>query len=143
VGAAPGATTISPLMLAIIGGDPKGGSGPMSTSITRALDAVRPRPQKPIGVHFRRAISRRPTSRGARRSCGRTTRPCANRIGKEARAGPPMARDEISWQGGRITASLYVGLAPKTVARKIAATVKAPRRGALPRLQIFRRSAAA
>ena len=68
----------------------------------------------------RPAMSPRPTSRRAR-SCGPTTRRMRDRIGKE-RGWPPMGRDEFVSEAEH--GSLYVG-SPETVARKIAATVKA------------------
>src|SRR6201994_1335184 len=106
-----------PLMLAIIGGDPKR---------FKPYIALHPRaygqwggPAKPIGVHSPGYVAE--TDEKARDELWPDYKVMRDRIGKE-RGWPPMGRDEFVHEADH--GSLYVG-SPETVARKIAATVKA------------------
>ena len=106
-----------PLMLAIIGGEPKR-FAPYVELYHRAL-AQFDREAKPIGVHSPGYVAE--TDEQAREELWPDYKIMRDRIGKE-RGWPPMGRDEFVAEADR--GSLYVG-APETVARKIAATVKA------------------
>ena len=106
-----------PLMLAIIGGDPKRFK-PYVDLHRRAYEQFG-RPAKPIGVHSPGYVAE--TDERAREELWPDYKTMRDRIGKE-RGWPPMGRDEFVHEADR--GSLYVG-SPETVARKIAATVKA------------------
>ncbi|WP_407156974.1 LLM class flavin-dependent oxidoreductase [Bradyrhizobium sp. STM 3557] len=106
-----------PLMLAIIGGGAKR-FAPYVELYHRAL-AQFGREAKPIGVHSPGYVAE--TDEQAREELWPDYKIMRDRIGKE-RGWPPMSRDEFVSEADR--GSLYVG-APETVARKIAATVKA------------------
>jgi len=106
-----------PLMLAIIGGEPKR-FAPYVELYHRAL-AQFDREAKPIGVHSPGYVA--DSDEQAREELWPDYKIMRDRIGKE-RGWPPMGRDEFVAEADR--GSLYVG-APETVARKIAATVKA------------------
>src|ERR1700761_8683509 len=106
-----------PLMLAIIGGDPKR-FAPYVDLYHRAFEQFG-RPVKPIGVHSPGYVA--DTDEQAREELWPDYKAMRDRIGKE-RGGPPMGRDEFVREADQD--SLYVG-SPETVARKIAATVKA------------------
>jgi probable LLM family oxidoreductase len=106
-----------PLMLAIIGGDPTR-FRPYVDLYHRAF-AQFGRPVKPIGVHSPGYIAA--TDEQAREELWPDYKTMRDRIGKE-RGWPPMGRDEFVREADH--GSLYVG-SPETVARKIAATVKA------------------
>ncbi|MCC8983020.1 LLM class flavin-dependent oxidoreductase [Bradyrhizobium acaciae] len=106
-----------PLMLAIIGGDPKR-FAPYVDLHQRAYQQFGRTPQ-PIGVHSPGYIAE--TDAQAREELWPDYKVMRDRIGKE-RGWPPMGRDEFVAEAEH--GSLYVG-APETVARKIAATVKA------------------
>jgi probable LLM family oxidoreductase len=108
-----------PLMLAIIGGDPTRFK-PYVELFDRAL-AQFGRQTKPIGVHSPGYVA--DTDEQARAELWPDYKLMRDRIGKE-RGWPPMSRDEFVAEVEH--GSLYVG-APETVARKIAATVKALR----------------
>lgn len=105
-----------PLMLAIIGGDPKRFSAYVDL-YHRAFQQFG-RPVKPIGVHSPGYVA--DTDEAAREELWPDYKTMRDRIGKE-RGWPPMGRDEFVREADH--GSLYVG-APETVARKIAATVK-------------------
>jgi probable LLM family oxidoreductase len=106
-----------PLMLAIIGGDPKR-FAPHVDLYHRAFQQFG-RPVKPIGVHSPGYVA--DTDDQAREELWPDYKTMRDRIGKE-RGWPPMGRDEFVREADQ--GSLYVG-SPETVARKIAATVKA------------------
>ena len=106
-----------PLMLAIIGGDPKR-FAPYVDLYHRA-NAQFGRPSKPIGVHSPGYVAA--TDAQARDELWGDYKTMRDRIGKE-RGWPPMGRDEFVREADH--GSLYVGSA-ETVARKIASTVKA------------------
>jgi probable LLM family oxidoreductase len=106
-----------PLMLAIIGGDPKR-FAPYVDLYQRAYREFG-RPVKPIGVHSPGYVAE--TDAQAREELFADYKTMRDRIGKE-RGWPPMGRDEFVQEADR--GSLYVG-SPETVARKIASTVKA------------------
>jgi probable LLM family oxidoreductase len=106
-----------PLMLAIIGGDPKR-FRPYVDLYHRAYEQFG-RPAKPIGVHSPGYVAE--TDEAAREELWPDYKTMRDRIGKE-RGWPPMGRDEFVREADH--GSLYVG-SPETVARKIAATVKA------------------
>ena len=105
-----------PLMLAIIGGDPKRFK-PYVDLHQRAYEQFG-RPAKPIGVHSPGYVAE--TDEKAREELWPDYKIMRDRIGKE-RGWLPMGRDEFVQEGNH--GSLYVG-SPETVARKIAATVK-------------------
>ncbi len=106
-----------PLMLAIIGGDPKR-FRPYVDLYHRALGQLE-KPTLPVGVHSPGYIA--DTDAQAREELFPDYKKMRDRIGAE-RGWPPMGRDEFDGEadGG----SLYVG-SPETVAKKIAATVRA------------------
>jgi probable LLM family oxidoreductase len=106
-----------PLMLAIIGGDPKR-FAPYVDLYHRAYKQIG-RPVRPIGVHSPGYVA--DSDAQAREELWPDYKTMRDRIGKE-RGWPPMARDEFVHEADN--GSLYVG-SPETVARKIAATVKA------------------
>ena len=106
-----------PLMLAIIGGDPKRFM-PFIDLYKRAY-AQLGRPVKPIGLHSHGYVA--DTDTQAREELWPHHKRMRDRIGAE-RGWPPVTRAHFDQEadGG----SLYVG-APETVARRIAATAKA------------------
>ena len=106
-----------PLMLAIIGGDPKR-FRPYVDLYHRAFEQLG-RPVQPIGVHSPGYVA--DTDRQAREELWPDYKQMRDRIGAE-RGWPPMTRAEFDREAD--SGSLYVG-SPETVARKIAATAKA------------------
>ncbi|EJL37437.1 putative oxidoreductase, LLM family, partial [Caulobacter sp. AP07] len=106
-----------PLMLAIIGGDPKR-FGPYVDLYHRAFGELG-RPARPIGVHSPGYVA--DTDAQAREELWPDYKRMRDRIGAE-RGWPPMGRAEFEAEADH--GSLYVG-SPETVARKIAATVQA------------------
>ena len=106
-----------PLMLAIIGGDPRRFM-PFIDLYKRAY-AQLGRPPKPIGLHSHGYVA--DTDTQAREELWPHHKTMRDRIGAE-RGWPPVTRAHFDQEadGG----SLYVG-APETVARRIAATTKA------------------
>ena len=106
-----------PLMLAIIGGDPKR-FAPYVDLYHRAFSELG-RPVQPIGVHSPGYVA--DTDEQAREELWPDYKAMRDRIGAE-RGWPPMNRAEFDAEADH--GSLYVG-SPETVARKIAATVKA------------------
>ena len=106
-----------PLMLAIIGGDPKR-FAPYVELYHRALREFG-RSAKPIGVHSPGYVA--DSDEQAREELWPEYKEMRDRIGRE-RGWPPMGREEFLREAEH--GSLYVG-SPETVARKIAATVKA------------------
>jgi probable LLM family oxidoreductase len=106
-----------PLMLAIIGGDPRRFL-PFIDLYKRAYDQLG-RPIKPIGLHSHGYVA--DTDAQAREELWPHHKAMRDRIGAE-RGWPPATRASFDQEadGG----SLYVG-APETVARRIAATAKA------------------
>jgi probable LLM family oxidoreductase len=106
-----------PLMLAIIGGDPRRFM-PFIDLYRRAY-AQLGRPVKPIGLHSHGYVA--DTDAQAREELWPHHKTMRDRIGAE-RGWPPVTRAHFDQEadGG----SLYVG-APETVARRIAATAKA------------------
>lgn len=106
-----------PLMLAIIGGDPRR-FAPYVELYRRVLDQLG-RAQLPIGVHSPGHLA--DTDEQAREELWPAYRDMRNRIGAE-RGWNPTSRAEF--EGEIESGSLYVG-APETVARKIAATAQA------------------
>ncbi|MBV9531896.1 MAG: LLM class flavin-dependent oxidoreductase [Bradyrhizobium sp.] len=106
-----------PLMLAIIGGDPRRFT-PYVDLYNLALQEFG-RSAKPIGVHSPGYIAE--TDQKAREELWADYKIMRDRIGKE-RGWPAMEHDEFAREADH--GSLYVG-SPETVARKIAATVRA------------------
>ena len=106
-----------PLMLAIIGGDPKR-FVPYVDLYHRAC-AQFGRPSQPIGVHSPGYVAL--TDQQAREELWPDYKQMRDRIGAE-RGWPAMNRREFDAEAD--AGSLYVG-SPETVARKIAATAKA------------------
>ena len=106
-----------PLMLAIIGGDPRR-FGPYVDLYHRALEQLG-KPVLPIGVHSPGYVA--DTDEQAREELWPDYKRMRDRIGAE-RGWPPMGRAEFDREAEH--GALYVG-SPETVARKIAATVKA------------------
>jgi probable LLM family oxidoreductase len=106
-----------PLMLAIIGGDPKR-FAPYVELYHRAFREFG-RSAKPIGVHSPGYVA--DSDEQAREELWPEYKEMRDRIGRE-RGWPPMGREEFLREAEH--GSLYVG-SPETVARKIAATVKA------------------
>jgi probable LLM family oxidoreductase len=106
-----------PLMLAIIGGDPRR-FRPYVDLYHRAFNELG-KPVQPIGIHSPGYVS--DTDEQAREELWPDYKRMRDRIGAE-RGWPPMGRAEFDREADQ--GSLYVG-APETVARKIAATVKA------------------
>ena len=108
-----------PLMLAIIGGDPRR-FAPYVDLYHRAF-AQFGRPAQAVGVHSPGYVAR--TDEQAREEFWPGFKANRDRIGKE-RGWPSMRREE--YESEIEHGSLYVG-SPETVARKIAATVRALR----------------
>ena len=106
-----------PLMLAIIGGDPKRFT-PYVELYHRAF-AQLGRPAQPIGLHAHGYVAA--TDEQAREELWPHYEVSRNRIGAE-RGWPPVTRASFDYEAG--AGALHIG-APETVARKIAATVKA------------------
>ncbi len=106
-----------PLMLAIIGGDPKRFLA-YTDLYHRALDKLG-KPVLPIGVHSPGYVA--DTDARARDEFWPDYKKMRDRIGAE-RGWGPMGRAEFDQEADH--GSLYVG-SPETVARKIAATMKA------------------
>jgi probable LLM family oxidoreductase len=106
-----------PMMLAIIGGDPKR-FAPYVELYHRAF-AQRDKSVQPIGVHSPGYVAT--TDGQAREELWPDYKTMRDKIGAE-RGWPPMTRAEFDNEADH--GSLYVG-SPDTVARKIAATVKA------------------
>jgi probable LLM family oxidoreductase len=106
-----------PLMLAIIGGDPRR-FAPYVDLYRRAYAQV-DKPPQAIGVHSPGYIA--DGDEQAREELWTPYKQMRDRIGAE-RGWPPMTRAEFDSEADR--GSLYVG-SPETVARKITATVKA------------------
>jgi probable LLM family oxidoreductase len=106
-----------PMMLAIIGGDPKRFT-PFADLYRRAL-AQMGQPELPVGVHSHGFVGE--TDAQAKDDLFPDYKRMRDKIGAE-RGWPPLTRAhfEAEIEGG----SLYVG-SPETVARKIAGTVKA------------------
>jgi hypothetical protein len=104
-------------MLAIIGGDPRR-FRPYVDLYHRAFEQLG-KPVQPIGVHSPGYVAE--TDEQAREELWPDYKRMRDRIGAE-RGWPPMGRAEFDREADQ--GSLYVG-APETVARKIAATVKA------------------
>ncbi|MGN6580877.1 MAG: LLM class flavin-dependent oxidoreductase [Bordetella sp.] len=108
-----------PLMLAIIGGDPRR-FAPYVDLYHRAF-AQFGRPVRPVGVHSPGYVAK--TDEQAREEFWPGFKANRDRIGKE-RGWPSMRREE--YESEIEHGSLYVG-SPETVASKIAATVRALR----------------
>ena len=106
-----------PMMLAIIGGDPKR-FAPYADLFRRTL-AEMGKPPLPVGVHSHGFVGE--TDAQAREDLFTDYKRMRDRIGAE-RGWPPMTRADFEREIEH--GSLYVG-APETVARKIAATAKA------------------
>jgi len=106
-----------PLMLAIIGGDPRR-FAPFVELYHRAFKEFGRAPG-PVGVHSPGHVA--DSDEQAREELWPDYKVMRDRIGKE-RGWPPMGREEFVREADH--GSLYVG-SPETVARKIAATVRA------------------
>ncbi|WP_317230699.1 LLM class flavin-dependent oxidoreductase [Clavibacter sp. MX14-G9D] len=106
-----------PLMLAIIGGEPHR-FAPYADLFARALDQLE-QPSLPVGIHSPGYVGE--TDAEAREAFFPDYQVMHARIGKD-RGWPPLAR--ASYEQEIEHGSLYVGSA-ETVARKIAATLKA------------------
>jgi len=106
-----------PMMLAIIGGDPRR-FGPFADLYRRALRDMG-KPELPVGVHSHGFVGE--TDDAARQDLFADYKRMRDKIGAE-RGWPPMTRADFEREIE--IGSLYVG-SPETVARKIAATVKA------------------
>jgi len=106
-----------PMMLAIIGGDPKR-FVPYADLFRRALKEMG-KPELPVGVHSHGFVGE--TDAQAKDELFPDYKRMRDKIGAE-RGWPPMGRAEFEREIEH--GSLYVG-SPETVARKIAATVKA------------------
>ena len=106
-----------PLMLAIIGGDPKRFT-PYADLYRRALNQLG-KPELPIGVHSPGYVAE--TDAQAREEFWPDYKKMRDRIGGE-RGWGPMGRKEFDQEADY--GSLYIG-SPETVARRIVATVKA------------------
>jgi probable LLM family oxidoreductase len=106
-----------PLMLAIIGGDPRRFAP--YVELYHCAYKEFGRAVKPIGVHSPGYVAE--TDAQARDELWTDYKTMRDRIGKE-RGWPPMGRDEFVHEADH--GSLYVG-SPETVARKIAATARA------------------
>jgi probable LLM family oxidoreductase len=106
-----------PLMIAIIGGDPRR-FAPLADLYRRALRELG-KPELPVGVHSHGFVGE--TDPQAKEDLFADYKRMRDRIGAE-RGWPPMSRDDFEREIAH--GSLYVG-APETVARKITATVKA------------------
>lgn len=106
-----------PMMLAIIGGDPKR-FVPYADLFRRALKEMG-KPELPVGVHSHGFVGE--TDAKAKDDLFPDYKRMRDKIGAE-RGWPPMGRAEFEREIEH--GSLYVG-SPETVARKIAATAKA------------------
>ena len=106
-----------PLMLAIIGGAPARFAP--YVDLSRRAHAHFGTDLQPIGVHSPGYVA--DTDAQAREELWPSYKQMRDRIGRE-RGWPPMSQAEFAQEADR--GSLYVG-SPETVARKIAATVKA------------------
>ena len=106
-----------PMMLAIIGGDPKR-FAPFADLYRRARDEMG-KPRLPVGVHSHGFVAETDTQ--AREDLFADYKRMRDKIGAE-RGWPPMTRADFEREIE--IGSLYVG-SPETVARKIATTVKA------------------
>ena len=106
-----------PMMLAIIGGDPKR-FAPFADLYRRTLNEMG-KPPLPVGVHSHGFVGE--TDAQAREDLFADYKRMRDKIGAE-RGWPPLTRADFEREIER--GSLYVG-SPETVARKIAATVKA------------------
>ncbi|QLY26605.1 LLM class flavin-dependent oxidoreductase [Bdellovibrio sp. KM01] len=106
-----------PLMLAIIGGDPKGFK-PFVDLYYKSLSQFNQRTQ-PIGVHSPGFVAK--TDQEAKETIWPHYQTMMNRIGRD-RGWPPISKEQFIQQLGS-EGSLYVG-SPETVAEKIATTVK-------------------
>ena len=106
-----------PMMLAIIGGDPRR-FGPFADLYRRALRDMG-KPELPVGVHSHGFVGE--TDAQAREDLFADYKRMRDRIGAE-RGWPPLTGADFEREIE--IGSLYVG-SPETVARKIAATVKA------------------
>ena len=106
-----------PLMLAIIGGDPRRFK-PYIDLYYQMLDEQN-KPRLPIGVHSHGHVAE--TDKQAREELWPVWRDMRNRIGAE-RGWPPTGIAEFEREAA--AGSVYVG-SPETVARRIAETVKA------------------
>ncbi|QDK44887.1 LLM class flavin-dependent oxidoreductase [Bdellovibrio sp. ZAP7] len=106
-----------PLMLAIIGGDPKGFK-PFVDLYYKSLSQFNQRTQ-PIGVHSPGFVAN--TDEEAKETIWPHYQTMMNRIGRD-RGWPPISKEQFIQQIGA-DGSLYVG-SPETVAEKIATTVK-------------------
>jgi len=105
-----------PMMLAIIGGDPKR-FVPFADLFRRALKEMG-KPELPVGVHSHGYVAE--TDAQARDELFTDYKRMRDKIGAE-RGWPPMSRADFEREIGG--GSLYVG-SPETVARKIAGTIK-------------------
>jgi probable LLM family oxidoreductase len=106
-----------PMMLAIIGGDPKR-FAPFADLYRRALQEMG-KPELPVGVHSHGFVGE--TDAAAREDLFADYKRMRDKIGAE-RGWPPMTRTDFEREIEH--GSLYVG-SPETVARKIVATAKA------------------
>ncbi|HZP78376.1 MAG TPA: LLM class flavin-dependent oxidoreductase [Pseudolabrys sp.] len=106
-----------PMMLAIIGGDPKR-FAPFADLYRDALKKLG-KDELPVGVHSHGFVGE--TDAQAKEDLFADYKRMRDRIGRE-RGWPPLTRDDFEREIAH--GSLYVG-APETVARKIAGTVKA------------------
>jgi probable LLM family oxidoreductase len=106
-----------PMMLAIIGGDPKR-FAPLADLYRRALRETG-QPELPVGVHSHGFVGETDTQ--AREDLFADYKRMRDKIGAE-RGWPPLTRADFEREIAH--GSLYVG-SPETVARKVAATVKA------------------
>ncbi len=106
-----------PLMLAIIGGDPRR-FAPFADLYRRAL-AELGKAELPVGVHSHGFVGE--TDAQAKEDLFAGYKRMRDRIGAE-RGWPPMTRDHFEQEIAH--GSLYVG-SPDTVARRIAATIRA------------------
>ncbi|MCV2867822.1 LLM class flavin-dependent oxidoreductase [Defluviimonas sp. WL0002] len=106
-----------PMMLAIIGGSPQ--RFRPYFELYRSALAEAGRPPLPVGVHSPGFVAQ--TDQAAREGIWPGYKALHDRIGRE-RGWPPTTRDQFEREIAH--GSLYVG-APETVARKIAATVRA------------------
>ena len=105
-----------PMMLAIIGGDPKR-FAPFADLYRRALEQLG-KPQLPVGVHSHGFVG--DTDAEARESLFPDYKRMRDKIGAE-RGWPPLTRTDFEREIEH--GSLYVG-SPETVARKIASTAR-------------------
>ena len=105
-----------PMMLAIIGGDPKR-FAPFADLYRRALKEMK-KPELPVGVHSHGFVGE--TDEAARADLFADYKRMRDKIGAE-RGWPPLTPADFAREIEH--GSLYVG-SPETVARKIAATVK-------------------